>query len=72
MNCSCRADRKESVVNSQAVAAKKRNDNISARLQLRKDKKLGVKPGKSIGKANSKKGGRPGFEGRGGSRGKKR
>lgn len=63
-----RAGRKEYVVNTQAAAAKKREENISARLQQRKDKKMGVKPGKSVGKSNPKKKGRPGFEGRGGSR----
>ena len=61
------ADRKESLSNNQAAAAKKREQNIAERLQQRKDKKLGIKPGKSVGKGNPKKvkKGRPGFEGRG-------
>lgn len=63
-----RADRKENAQNVQAKAMKKREDNISARLQQKKDKKMGVKPGKSVGKGNSKKKGRPGFEGKGGSK----
>merc|ERR1712093_202652 len=62
------ADRKETVVNAEAAKQKKRTENINARLQQRKDKKMGVKPGKSLGKGNAKKKGRPGFEGKGGAK----
>jgi hypothetical protein len=62
------ADRKETLENTQAAQQKKRQENINARLQQRKDKKSGTKPKtKSIGKQNPKKAkGRPGFEGKGG------
>ena len=52
------SERKKTLEKSHAIAAKKRNDNIAARQESRKNKKLGVKAqNKSKGK------GRPGFEG---------
>lgn len=65
------ADRKEHTAHTQATAQKKREENIAARLQQRKDKKMGVKKSsKSVGKPNPKKQkkGRPGFEGKGAAR----
>lgn len=56
------AERKRELENSQAASIKKRNDNIAARSQARRDKKSG-KSAKD--KAAQKKGkGRPGFEGK--------
>lgn len=57
------ADRTESIKTGQEEKAKKRQENINERLKQRKDKKMGVKPAKSVGKGNPKKKGRPGFEG---------
>lgn len=55
------AERKRELEASQAAAIKKRNDNIAARLQARRDKKSG----KSSKDKGAKKGkGRPGFEGK--------
>ncbi|EKD02104.1 establishment of cell polarity protein [Trichosporon asahii var. asahii CBS 8904] len=56
------AERKRELEASQQASIKKRNDNIAARLQARRDKKSG-KSAKD--KAAAKKGkGRPGFEGK--------
>ncbi|KAJ9105981.1 hypothetical protein QFC19_003316 [Naganishia cerealis] len=55
------SDRKEELQNSQAVKAKKRNENITSRIDARKNKKLGLKP--KGDKEKKKGGGRPGFEG---------
>ncbi|KAJ9119082.1 hypothetical protein QFC22_003573 [Naganishia vaughanmartiniae] len=55
------SDRKEEIQNSQAVKAKKRNENITSRIDARKNKKLGLKP--KGDKEKKKGGGRPGFEG---------
>jgi hypothetical protein len=63
-----RADRKETIQKTQASQAKKREENINSRLQAKKDKKMGVKASKSVGKSNPKKKGRPGFEGKGGGK----
>ena len=55
-----RADRKKDLEKSHAVAIKKRNDNIAARNESKKNKKKGIK-NKDKGKPKGK--GRPGFEG---------
>jgi hypothetical protein len=57
----CRAERKKTLEKSQAAAAKKRNDNIAARSEARKNKRLGIKV-KDMGGKGKK--GRPGFEGK--------
>lgn len=57
-----RSDRKEELRNSQAVKAKKRNENISNRNEAKKNKKMGLKPKGDKG-SNKKKGGQPGFGG---------
>lgn len=63
-------DRKKALALSQQAAIKKRNDNIAARNDARKNKKKGIK-GKSGDKKVKK---RPGFEGgrnkKGGDKGK--
>jgi hypothetical protein len=61
-----RAERKRDLDKSQAVAMKKRNDNIAARAEARKNKRLGIK---DKGAKKGMKKGRPGFEGKKGKGG---
>lgn len=76
-------ERKRSQALGQQAAIKKRNDNIAARVDARKNKRLGIKDkakaaagkgGKDKGGKDykGKKGGRPGFEGKSGNDKKKR
>ncbi|GFZ48310.1 hypothetical protein JCM24511_06058 [Saitozyma sp. JCM 24511] len=60
------AERKRDLDKSQAVAMKKRNDNIAARAEARKNKRLGIK---DKGAKKGMKKGRPGFEGKKGKGG---
>ncbi|EIW68124.1 hypothetical protein TREMEDRAFT_40225 [Tremella mesenterica DSM 1558] len=61
------AERKKSLDQAQAVAIKKRNDNIASRASAKRDKRLGVKSKGTKGgggKGKGKSRGRPGFEGK--------
>lgn len=62
-----RADRKKGLAQAQAAAIKKRTDNIAARADARRNKRLGVKE-KPKDKGGKK--GRPGFEGKSKGKGK--
>ncbi|WWD20526.1 hypothetical protein CI109_105002 [Kwoniella shandongensis] len=64
------SERKREIEKSNAIAIKKRNDNIAKRVDAKRDKRLGVKD-----KGGAKKKARPGFEGKkgkGGYKGKNR
>ncbi|KAL1408780.1 hypothetical protein Q8F55_005593 [Vanrija albida] len=58
-------ERKRTLEKAQAAAVKKRNDNIAARVDGKRNKRLGIKDKADKGKAGGKsKKGRPGFEGK--------
>ena len=55
-----RIERKKDIGKAQALAIKKRSDNIAVRAEARRNKKFGIK---DKDKMKNKKKGRPGFEG---------
>lgn len=69
-----RADRKEQLRSTQEIKQKKRSDNISKKLEDRKNARKGIKPKgdkKSFKKAGGPSGGSGGSKSRGGFEGKK-
>ncbi|KAK8850345.1 hypothetical protein IAR55_004263 [Kwoniella newhampshirensis] len=60
------SERKREIEKSNAIAIKKRNENIAKRVDAKRDKRLGIKD-----KGGSKKKARPGFEGKKGKGGYK-
>lgn len=60
-----RVERKRTLEKAQAASIKKRNDNIAARADGKRNKRLGIKDKSGDKKAGGKsKKGRPGFEGK--------
>jgi hypothetical protein len=57
-----RSERKRQADHSQAIKAKKRNENIANRSEAKKNKKLGLKPKGDKDKAGGK--GKPGYKGK--------